>query len=116
MFGLAQSDHNWHETGTSICSRLQHFYRPDVKYLENHRIDELYEFDMNDEEESSLKWCQGEVISVYDDHRRPTVRLLWGSSLMLMGVKTLLKVIRYCFQYVGARTYLVHGEWMLSWV
>ena len=114
MFGLAQPDHNWHETGTSIYSRLQPVYCPDVEDLENHRVDMLYEFEMNDEEDSSLRWCQGEVISVYDDRRQPTVRVLWDPMPDVNGGDEYVESDRYCFQHIGARTYPVHGERMLS--
>ena len=64
---------------TSIYSRMQPFYRPELCDLQDRRIDVLTEFKVKvgRREVPELRWCQGEVIHVYDDKAKPTVRVKW---------------------------------------
>ena len=64
---------------TSIFSRMQPFYRPNIADLMNRRIDVLTEFNVkiDGKVEIQLRWCQGEVIEVYEDRQRPTVKVEW---------------------------------------
>ena len=43
------------------------------------RIDVLTEFEVKRDgrKENDLRWCQGEVIEVYEDASKPTVIVLW---------------------------------------
>ena len=61
----------------SMYAELQPFYRPELNELMNERIDVLVSFDVKDGKE--LRWCQGEVIKVYDKNKttKPTVRVRW---------------------------------------
>ena len=64
---------------TSIYSRMQPFYRPELCDLQDRRIDVLTEFKVKvgRREVPQLRWCQGKVIHVYDDKAKPTVRVQW---------------------------------------
>ena len=64
---------------TSIYSRMQPFYRPELCDLQDRRIDVLTEFKVKvgRREVPQLRWCQGKVIHVYDDKAKPTVRVKW---------------------------------------
>ena len=64
---------------TSVFSRMQPFYRPQLCDLLNRRIDVLTEFKVKENGRwvPQLRWCQGEVIEVYEDQRKPTVKVLW---------------------------------------
>jgi len=53
----------------SIYSSMQPFVRPEISDLMNERIDVLSEFKMLGKEESELRWCQGEVMHVYEKNR-----------------------------------------------
>ena len=61
----------------SMYSILQPFSRPDVSELINRRIDVLVSFDVKGHDIPQLRWCQGEVVDVYENKRQPTVRVLW---------------------------------------
>ena len=66
---------------TSIFSRMQPFYRPELHELHQRRIDVLHQFDIKDERgkviKQVLRWCQGKVIEVYEDKPKPTVKVEW---------------------------------------
>ena len=62
---------------TSIYSRMQPFYRPNLDELLERRIDVLTGFDIIGKNEQELRWCQGKVIKVYDDKPKPTVQVEW---------------------------------------
>ena len=64
---------------TSIYSRMQPFYRPNLIDLMNRRIDVLTEFKVKENGKwvPRLRWCQGEVIEVYEDRQKPTVKVEW---------------------------------------
>ena len=63
----------------SIFRRQQHWDRPNVADLINERIDMLYNIvDTDVEEEKVLRWCQGEVVEVYEKRNKvQSVRILW---------------------------------------
>ena len=46
----------------------------------NERIDVLSKFKMLVKEESELRWCQGEVVHVYEEQRVPTVHVRWDPT------------------------------------
>ena len=58
---------------------MQPFYRPELCDLRDRRIDLLTEFKVKvgRREVPQFRWCQGEVIHVYDDETKPTVRVKW---------------------------------------
>ena len=56
---------------SSIYSRMQPFDRPEVESLLNKRIDYLFTFDKGKPEEQ-LIWCQGEVIELSENEKKPT--------------------------------------------
>ena len=60
-----------------MYSSMQPFVRPEISDLMNERIDVLSEFKMLGKEESELRWCQGEVVHVYEEQRVPTVCVRW---------------------------------------
>jgi len=63
----------------SMFNALQPFARPELKTLLGKRIDVLHEFNLdlgNNEKTTENRWCQGEVLEVYDKVK-PTVRVLW---------------------------------------
>jgi hypothetical protein len=43
----------------------------------NERIDVLSEFKMLENKTSKLRWCEGEVVHVYEEQRVPTVCMQW---------------------------------------
>lgn len=57
----------------------QRWDRPDIATLINQRIDMLYNIvDTDEEEKKVLRWCQGEVIEVYEKRKNiQKVRILW---------------------------------------
>ena len=57
---------------SSIYSRMQPFDRPDIKTLLNRRIDYLFTFDEGTKDKQ-LCWCQGEVIEVGKNTKKPNV-------------------------------------------
>ena len=63
----------------SMYSVLQPFSRPELEELQHKRIDVLTSFDIkvNDKWEKQLRWCQGEVIKVYNNKKKPTVKVEW---------------------------------------
>ncbi len=60
-------------------SLLQPSSRPDIEQLRHKRIDVLTAFDVkvNNKWEKKLRWCQGEVIEVYDNKKKPTFKVRW---------------------------------------
>lgn len=67
----------------SMYSTLQPFFRPELDELVGRRIDVLSSFEIKNEDGShkewKLRWCQGEVKRVYDNRKKPTVRVLWDA-------------------------------------
>ena len=61
----------------SMYSSMQPFVRPEISDLMNERIDVLSEFKMLGKEERELRWCQGEVVHVYEEQRVPMVCVRW---------------------------------------
>ena len=63
----------------SIYRKLQPWDRPNISSLIHQRIDMLYNIaDTEEEDEKVLRWCQGEVIEVYERKSRvQKVRILW---------------------------------------
>ena len=68
---------------SNLYARLQPFYRPNIEDLLNRRIDVQYICDVNGE--PVKKWCQGEVIEVYENRRKPIVRVLWDATPDIAG-------------------------------
>ena len=62
---------------------MQPFERPELEDLLGRRIDANYEVIVGGD--SELKWCQGEVIHVYEDKSKPTVRVLWDPTPDITG-------------------------------
>ena len=64
---------------TSIYSRMQPFYWPELCDLQDRMIDALTEFKVKvgRREVPQLRWCQGKVIHVYNNKAKPTVRVKW---------------------------------------
>ncbi len=60
----------------SIYALMQSFYAPPLCDLLNERIDVLAGFDIPGKIEKNLRWCQGEVIAVYE-HQEQWVRVRW---------------------------------------
>ena len=50
---------------TSIYTRMQPFYRPDLEDLVGRRIDVLYSLKVGGN--NVLRWCQGEVLEVCEN-------------------------------------------------
>ena len=69
----------------SIYSLLQPFERPDVSELINRRIDVLCAVKINQKEKQKLRWCQGEVVHVYENKKQPWVRVLWDATPDIKG-------------------------------
>ena len=67
----------------SIYYRMQPFERPDIADLLGRRIDVNWEVIVDGR--PVLKWCQGEVINVYEDKSKPTVRVLWDPTPDIAG-------------------------------
>jgi hypothetical protein len=61
----------------SLYSSMQPFVRPEMSDLMNERIDVLSEFRMPENKTSKLRWCQGELVHVYEEQRVPTVCVCW---------------------------------------
>ena len=63
----------------SMHALLQPFDRPDITQLVGRRIDVLSFMPVieDGEEKSVGRWCQGEVLRVYEGIILPTVRVLW---------------------------------------
>ena len=63
----------------SMYALLQPFDRPDIKELLHRRIDVLsfMKVVVDEETKSVGRWCQGEVVRVYENRSKPTVRVLW---------------------------------------
>ena len=67
----------------NIYKRMQPFTKPELEDLLDRRID--VNFKLNVAGEPVLKWCQGEVIEVYSDRAKPTVRVLWDPTPDIEG-------------------------------
>ena len=59
-----------------MYSQLQPFSRPDLDELVGKRIDVLSPFEMDDGS-VELRWCQGEVLSVVEGAKDPSVEVEW---------------------------------------
>ena len=63
---------------SSIYSRMQPFDRPEAESLLEKRIDYLWAFGKKGEPDYKLCWCQGEVIVVGKNAKKPnTVKVRW---------------------------------------
>ena len=64
----------------SMYSEMQPRNRPkiDTTFVGT-RIEVLFMFDIldRDEPEKALRWCQGKVVKVLENKKRPTVEVLW---------------------------------------
>ena len=60
----------------SIFSEMQPLYRPELDELMDKRIDVLYSFQL-DSGDKVLQWCQGKVIKILTEKRKPTVVVRW---------------------------------------
>ena len=69
--------------GKSLYSRMQPFERPNIEDLLERRIDVQYMCDVDGK--PTLRWCQGEVVEVYDDRKKPTVKVLWDATPDIAG-------------------------------
>ena len=67
-----------------MYSQLQPFSRPELSDLVGRRIDVLSAFELDDGS-STLRWCQGEVLSVVEGSRDPAVEVEWDAMPDVAG-------------------------------
>ena len=102
-----------------MYSTLQPFFRPELDELVGRRIDVLSSFEIKNEDGShkewKLRWCQGEVKRVYDNRKKPTVRVLWDAMPDCDGYEhNQSKLIKCSYNLNGTKKLMGHGEWILK--
>ena len=62
---------------SSVFSRMQPFYRPEICELQDKRIDVLFELNakVKGKNKKVKRWCQGKVVKVYEDRSKPRDRV-----------------------------------------
>ena len=65
----------------SIFTSMQPLVKPDLNELMKKRIDVLFPFDVDSDgrKETVLRWCQGVVIKVYENQKKPVVSVKWDA-------------------------------------
>ena len=95
----------------SIYSSMQPFVRPEISDLMNERIDVLSEFKMLGKEESELRWCQGEVMHVYEKNGCQWFVCVGIQFQIVPAGRVPQNQIKNYYQLDGTRMWLVHGDW-----
>jgi len=67
-----------------MYSQFQPFSRPELADLVGRRIDVLSAFELDDGS-STLRWCQGEVLSVVEGSKDPAVEVEWDAMPDVAG-------------------------------
>ena len=68
----------------SAYSHLQPFYIPSTSDLMSTRIYVLFDLQLEGGG-SALRWCQGEVVHIYENKQKPTVRVAWDACPDIEG-------------------------------
>ena len=98
----------------SMYSLLQPSDHPDLKQLVDRKIDVLsfMRVVVYGELKSVGRWCQGELLRVYEGRKHQTFRVLWDPIPDVGGYEESREGTRKFCQQNGRRIRPTRGEWM----